>query len=66
MELVRETETQSVKADIGGDNDTVDDIVALMRHVVQNTFKGHLISANINLCYESLILAKTSNPDILN
>ena len=64
--VARETENQSVKVQMEKENDTVDDIVALMRHIIQNTFKGHLISADKNLCYESLVLSKTSKPNILN
>ncbi len=66
VSLVREPENLSVKVHIDEHNNTVEDIVALMRHIIQNTFEGHLISADRNLCYESLVLSKTSKPNILN
>ena len=47
-------------------NNYVDDIVSLLRKMINTTFSGHLVSEHKNLCFENFVLYNTSNPNILS
>ncbi len=47
-------------------SETVADITGLLQFVIKGVFGGCLISENMNLCFESILLSKTQMPNILS